>query len=51
MATTQIPKPLSAEYIKNMIRRMLLDEGWALAEPRIVTIGPDCEPVVLGEGE
>lgn len=35
------------DAIKNLIRKMLLDEGWALMEPRIVTIGPDCEPRVL----
>lgn len=43
--------PRSDDYIKNMIRRMLLDEGWTPAPARIVTIGPDCEPVVLEGGE
>ena len=40
----------SDDYVKNMIRRMLVEEGWVRREsvqPPIITVGPDCEPRVL----
>jgi hypothetical protein len=34
MGETRIVTPRSDDYIKNMIRRMLVEEGWTRAEPR-----------------
>jgi hypothetical protein len=41
--------PRTDDYVKNMIRRMLVDEGYVReqAPPPVITIGPDCEPRVL----
>lgn len=41
---------MTPDAIKNMIRRMLREDGWAPA-PRVVTIGPDCQPVLLEDAE
>lgn len=40
---------MTADAIKNMIRRMLVEEGWV--RPAVVTIGPDCQPVLLEDAE
>lgn len=42
--------PRSDDYVKNMIRRMLVEEGWVKpGPPPVITIGPDCEPRVLDD--
>ncbi len=51
------PKSRTDDYIKNMIRKMLREEGYVLeslglnrrvpATPPVITIGPDCQPQVL----
>lgn len=39
---------MTPDAIKNMIRKMLRDEGWGgNGQQFVVTIGPDCQPVLL----
>ncbi len=36
--------------VLNMVRRMLREEGWA-RPATVVTIGPDCQPMLLEDAE
>lgn len=41
---------MTPDAIKNMVRRMLREEGWA-RPVAVVTIGPDCQPVLLEDAQ